>query len=98
MKNKQPLSSVIHTMNTNQKNFFFWVIMLDLFKKHPFPWKQEKDWSSEIHDANNLLVIKFSSTEHSLEFIKFAEDLKKENDLQLAEVLEEFDETKPNFG
>lgn len=86
---KEILSPVIHVMDRDNKNFFLWIMMCDLLSNHPLPWREDKDWSSEIYDANNKLVIKFPSTESSLDFIKFAEDFNKESETQNEELFKE---------
>lgn len=46
-----------------------------LIAKHPLPWRWEQDWTFEVLDAKNEIVVKLMTAAHAEELIAFADDL-----------------------
>lgn len=63
-------------------------------KRHPLPWNIECDWTVEVHDANNNIVIKLMTVAEARELIDFAVGLAKrdtEAAAEVAKLLSDFD-------
>lgn len=46
-----------------------------LIDKHPLPWRWERDWTFEVLDAKNEIVVKLMTAAHAEELIAFADEL-----------------------
>ena len=46
-----------------------------LIAKHPLPWRLDFDWTVEVYDAKDQLVIKLMTGVQAQELIEFANDL-----------------------
>ena len=46
-----------------------------LIAKHPLPWRVEYDWTAEVYDAKECLVIKLMNATQAQELIEFATEL-----------------------
>ncbi len=46
-----------------------------LIARHPLPWRVDFDWTVEVYDAKDQLVIKLMSAGQAQELITFAADL-----------------------
>ena len=46
-----------------------------LIAKHPLPWRLEFDWTVEVYDAKDQLVIKLMTGVQAQELLKFANEL-----------------------
>lgn len=46
-----------------------------LIKKHPLPWRVDYDWTAEVYDAKDQIVIKLMNGGQAEELITFAAEL-----------------------
>lgn len=91
MENNEILSPVIHQIEPEQKDFFMLVMLNSLVLNHPLPWRPEQDWSAEIYDAKDKLVIKFPKREATLQFIDLVSKFAAERDTLEAQLLKDLD-------
>ena len=46
-----------------------------LIARHPLPWRVDYDWTVEVYDANDQIVIKLMTAAQAQELIEFANEL-----------------------
>ena len=46
-----------------------------MIEKHPLPWRLEFDWTVEVTDSKDRIVIKLPSVDLATELITFAQEL-----------------------
>lgn len=46
-----------------------------LITKHPLPWRLDYDWTVEVYDMNDQIVIKLMTAVQAQELIAFANEL-----------------------
>jgi hypothetical protein len=57
-----------------------------LIAKHPLPWRIEYDWTVEVYDARDHIVIKLMTSAQAQELIAFATELAADDARGEAEV------------
>lgn len=57
-----------------------------LIRRHPLPWRLDYDWTVEVLDAKDQIVIKLMTAELARELIEFANELAADDALGAAEV------------
>lgn len=53
--------------------------MHEKIQKHPLPWRIEQDWTYEVYDAKDRIVLKCINWAEAHEFVTLAEELVAED-------------------
>jgi hypothetical protein len=56
------------------------LIVGDLLVRHPLPWRVVQDWTWEVRDANDAVVVKMPRSGPATDFVAYAERVRAERD------------------
>ena len=56
------------------------VLVRELVRRYPLPWKTDQDWTCEVHDANGRCFLKFRTCAAADALIAHAERLAAEDE------------------
>ena len=81
MENNGSVNDIVIGLLPSIRDNFLHVLLTKTVREHAFPWVIIEDWTQEIHDFHDAIVMKFQHYETAAKFICLSEAYSKDREV-----------------